>query len=194
MQTSRPFCVVFDRSMPTSCVVPGCKNSGYKSKTSDAIGVSYHQVPGDELKRQRWSDALGLASLTSSSRVCSEHFVSGDYVRSFKSLRRLKKNAVPQRLESAQLRLQNCQGASTAIWLCQHCSSSGQTIIRHSGCQVDKYVLPSKSTQKDIPLKWDACTQTPAFIRHCGIQANLDEAAVGPKPPFIVRACAACTT
>lgn len=64
------------------CVVPGCKNDFHDVKSKGKT-IHFHKLP---LKRsallQRWLAALKIKSppINSKSRICSQHFLEGDYI------------------------------------------------------------------------------------------------------------------
>ena len=58
------------------CMAPGCTNWYYRCKEK-----TFHRLPTNESQQKRWLQKLKLASPPSakSARVCSDHFVDGDY-------------------------------------------------------------------------------------------------------------------
>lgn len=64
------------------CIVPGCKNE-FRDVKAKGKAIHFHKLP---LKRsallQRWLAALKIKSLpiNSKSRICSQHFLEGDYI------------------------------------------------------------------------------------------------------------------
>ena len=57
-------------------MAPGCTNWYYRCKEK-----TFHRLPTNESQQKRWLQKLKLASPPSakSARVCSDHFVDGDY-------------------------------------------------------------------------------------------------------------------
>lgn len=64
------------------CIVPGCKNDFHDVKSKGKT-IHFHKLP---LKRstllRRWLAALKIKSpsINSKSRICSQHFLEGDYI------------------------------------------------------------------------------------------------------------------
>ena len=58
------------------CMAPGCTNWYYRCKEK-----TFYRLPTNESQQKRWLQKLKLASPPSakSARVCSDHFVDGDY-------------------------------------------------------------------------------------------------------------------
>ncbi|XP_013185203.2 THAP domain-containing protein 1 [Amyelois transitella] len=80
-----------------SCAVASCKNSSAKiSKNKD--GITFHRFPRDKDRCQQWVVAVNREqgwAATSSSAVCSEHFLTQDFYLTDSGLRRLSVNAIP---------------------------------------------------------------------------------------------------
>lgn len=77
------------------CCVPYCKSDKKKK-----LGISFHEFPSDESRRQAWLKAVSRKDFvpndkSSSSVVCSLHFLDSDYSSGCTKLRRLKQTAVP---------------------------------------------------------------------------------------------------
>lgn len=77
------------------CSVPFCK-SDRKRK----LGISFHEFPANDDRRQAWLKAISRKDFvpndkSSSSVVCSLHFADSDYTLGSTKLRRLKRDAVP---------------------------------------------------------------------------------------------------
>ncbi|KAG0428768.1 hypothetical protein HPB47_024264 [Ixodes persulcatus] len=77
------------------CSVPFCK-SDRKRK----LGISFHEFPANDDRRQTWLKAISRKDFvpndkSSSSVVCSLHFADSDYTLGSTKLRRLKRDAVP---------------------------------------------------------------------------------------------------
>ncbi|XP_013134309.1 PREDICTED: THAP domain-containing protein 5-like [Papilio polytes] len=80
-----------------SCVVIRCRNcSGKISKNKD--GITFHRFPRDKVRKRKWEIAVnreaGWSSSTSST-VCSEHFITKDFYLTESGLRKLSQDAVP---------------------------------------------------------------------------------------------------
>ncbi|KAH9368196.1 hypothetical protein HPB48_010623 [Haemaphysalis longicornis] len=76
------------------CCVPRCRSDAKKK----VPGVSFHEIPADEVLRRQWLRAIHrddwLPNTTSNySRVCSRHFRDTDFAEGKR--RRLKKGVVP---------------------------------------------------------------------------------------------------
>ncbi|XP_045165921.1 uncharacterized protein LOC123529598 [Mercenaria mercenaria] len=80
------------------CCVPNCKSSGFDEN------VSMHKFPNDERQIKVWKDRIRRSGssatkddfrVTASTRVCSKHFQSVDYVCPDAAKKRLKCDAVP---------------------------------------------------------------------------------------------------
>ncbi|CAN7949879.1 unnamed protein product [Ixodes hexagonus] len=85
--------------MPTHCCVPLCKRYGYANKSGRK--VSYHKFPTDVAMKKRWIAAIKrdegpFFSVSKATKVCSEHFVEGDFWKGAASGRQLLRDtAVP---------------------------------------------------------------------------------------------------
>jgi hypothetical protein len=55
-----------------------------------ALPRTYHRFPKIDIIKQQWINILGFSNENSNTRICSNHFTSGDY-----SLCKLKRGAVP---------------------------------------------------------------------------------------------------
>ncbi|XP_053383450.1 52 kDa repressor of the inhibitor of the protein kinase-like [Mercenaria mercenaria] len=80
------------------CCVPNCKSSGFDEN------ISMHKFPNDERQIKVWKDRIRRSGssatkddfrVTASTRVCSKHFQSVDYVCPDAAKKRLKCDAVP---------------------------------------------------------------------------------------------------
>lgn len=64
------------------CVAPGCTNFYYKTRDK---GVHYHRLPTDRARQKQWLHVLKRKYMpdTRFARICSEHFLSKDYVHKY---------------------------------------------------------------------------------------------------------------
>ncbi|XP_043479790.1 peroxynitrite isomerase THAP4-like [Leptopilina heterotoma] len=80
------------------CIVKNCKYAKtIKRNRAQQLGLTFHRFPKNSISRQKWVNALQLWSenITESHRLCSEHFLEGDFDKTVPSLVRLRRNAVP---------------------------------------------------------------------------------------------------
>ncbi|EZA61229.1 THAP domain-containing protein [Ooceraea biroi] len=88
----------------TYCVVSGCnnrintqrKNWQQRMKENNDPKISFHLIPKDVIRRDKWLEAIYLKNWhpNKTAAVCSEHFKEEDY-KPHLTLRKLKEDAVP---------------------------------------------------------------------------------------------------
>ena len=86
--------------MPKYCSSVGCKSREYKDARKD--GLTFHQYPKDETRRNLWAKAVRRQNSdgsewkpTNSSYLCSEHFKPHDFKTNSTNMRKLNEDAIP---------------------------------------------------------------------------------------------------
>ena len=95
--------VIFSERMPRirqRCVLKRCPEGELTSAENRDLGRSFHQIPKDQLLRQKWEAALGVPDLYLGARVCSLHFQPDDYRDIIKRV--LKNTAIPSLFTDAE--------------------------------------------------------------------------------------------
>ncbi|CAH2266939.1 jg8843 [Pararge aegeria aegeria] len=74
------------------CFVPVCENSSTISQ-----GITFHRFPTDDRTRATWLQALGKqgSCLASGEVVCSQHFLTEDFIETRSGLKKLRRGASP---------------------------------------------------------------------------------------------------
>ena len=95
----------FSERMPRigkRCVLKRCPEGELTSAENRNLGRSFHQIPKNQLLRQKWEAALGVPNLYLGALVCSLHFQPDDFNHRTKNRRVLKNTAIPSLFTDAE--------------------------------------------------------------------------------------------